>query len=208
MDKEQLSELVFASETLAKNLEEFKKLGDFGKIVDQLKGVEHLSVHTIRAHIENIDWTGIVKKTTQEAQEAFLKNNHILIESIKSFEKAQIQAQEAIKTVDMKVLHEAANNTQELIKLQKKVKTKNIFFMGLLMFLINFFMIGGAGYYFGFIQKPMNLSEFNAIKMMNQYQLTVHKKDDRAGYYIEYPAVLDIKIFNSNKTSSKLISIQ
>jgi hypothetical protein len=128
MDKEQLSELVFASETLQKNLEEFKKLGDFGKIVQNLKGVEHLSTQVIRQHIESVDWNSIVTKATADSQRAFLENNNTLIETIKSYEKANEKANEASKLVDMKVLHETADQTSKILKQQKSIKIKSIIF--------------------------------------------------------------------------------
>ncbi len=138
MDKEQLSELVFASETLQKNLEEFKKMGDFSQMTQKLSHLEFLTDDFLKQKIEKIDFKKMSEKAFAEGERAFLESTNKLIESQKAFEKAQQKSEESIKLVDLKVLHEAADNTQKILEQHKKIRNKSVFFLGLLMFFINF----------------------------------------------------------------------
>lgn len=201
LNDEKLNELVFINETLKKNLEEFHKLGDFSKVVDNLKKLDDVSTTTLRASIDEIDWSSVVRKATSQAESEFLKQNNNLIEIIKSFEKTQKRAEDSVKVVDTKVLHEIADNSINILENQKKVKRNSVFFMGLLMFFINFGIVVGGLSYFGLISNPQG-QQNKIIDMFSKMDLTLHEIDNNS-YYIEFNRSLVHGVYDMDGNPSK-----
>jgi hypothetical protein len=189
MDKEQLSELVFASETLQKNLDEFKKISNLSQIIKDVKEAKNISNEALKIHIESIDWKKISDDTLAAAKKDLYLSSDQMDAATRKIYDFKSKIEENLAGIDLKVLHEAADNTQKLLEQQKKIKTKNIFFIGLLTFLINIFIVLGPLAYFGIIQKPKS-DIFKTYAIANDIQIEPYEKTGK--YFLNVPSKFKI----------------
>lgn len=199
-----ISHLTALNIELQNNQSQLKSIGDFAKIVEDLKGFKSLNNDVLKKHIESIDWQGIADQSIYTAQEQFLKANNKLLESIKSFENAQIKATQAVSLVDMKVLHETANQTQKILKQQSQIKTKNVFFVMLGSLIFMFFVFGYGLQHFGLLLKK---NQKELLKFADDTGVSAQKMENNK-YYLYVPSSLQLHQYQTDNPNWQILEVQ